>query len=924
MFPLGGIIGLTMYETMWFALGFIIGAAIGFLSMMIMFPNPYAVLIGTLITGYLMGVLAVSLKDIFIIIQSAITGGCMVGYGLVLVFLTPSELLFIISALVVASTGIIFQLIQANSDSPDFMDAIIVKFLTRFITLQNAEKTSKRRFSISCVINDNQWVGDRQIEFNRSGTILASFSKGSVLGERWNGGYITLSPVANWPSSPKTAGKWGLEDVPRLPSGGPNLPIPCTSLAFRSESTLALFDPKSKQIVFYQYDDASLREITNLRMREYESGEFHVVESIGFHPAGNLMAVAVSGGGYDIRIYSCSQLSSTPPLELMSLPTQCTHPLLFSRRGHLLAATNEATQILVYHVQDESQLQTIPMQALGGHSDYIECLAFSHDDHLFATGSWDGKINIWDVEKFGSSQNPHLTTLYSVSALGRIFEPAERKQVGSICFGNLSHIIAFSCDSIVTIVDLSPKAGVSGQVILGKRVVDTIVCSSKVKSISFSIDDGFLAIAYEKGIQIWRNLTVDLPLDNTTAPPPPAIRGAPLRPITSTPPLPARAGDTASPPPVMPTPPESTLPPPSAMTSPKEPPVSVQAVLRAQSPPRSPSSKTIDSSSGTALGQSTSLSGNGGWWWNGTEWRPESEAPPPSHPPPPTPQPTPPAQSGLPPQTAPALLPVINPPLHKPPPPTTALPEHAPQSPEGFMPKSRTQNVPPQARNIPGGTNRVMKKHDIRNWVDTEKIGPMLSVIQTRLRQYSALVKREKRSKIFVAPNIPPKKLKNLLSARYGTTHLKPEDVLIAVDDTVFGSAKNGMVVSYDGIYCHPIGEKPERFGWHEPSDGECPISGFECKKKGLGWKLRGKIYFLIGRPSYQTTSTSLFDLMYFGGAPRESIESVTEYLNELSLIIYGDNHEICEPMHHPALGAITQQEFLKRLYDDPATFGAF
>lgn len=56
--------------------------------------------------------------------------------------------------------------------------------------------------------------------------------------------------------------------------------------------------------------------------------------------------------------------------------------------------------------------------------------------------------------------------------------------------------------------------------------------------------------------------------------------------------------------------------------------------------------------------------------------------------------------------------------------------------------------------------------------------------------------------KIFTKPNIPSKKLNNALGYASG---VNPNDVLILIDDTVFGGAKDGMLVTRDALYCHEI-----------------------------------------------------------------------------------------------------------------------
>ncbi|WP_346796053.1 hypothetical protein R5M92_11325 [Halomonas sp. Bachu 37] len=56
--------------------------------------------------------------------------------------------------------------------------------------------------------------------------------------------------------------------------------------------------------------------------------------------------------------------------------------------------------------------------------------------------------------------------------------------------------------------------------------------------------------------------------------------------------------------------------------------------------------------------------------------------------------------------------------------------------------------------------------------------------------------------KVFVKPKIPAKKLLNALSYAPG---VNPDEVLILVDDTVFGGAKDGFLVTREAIFCHEI-----------------------------------------------------------------------------------------------------------------------
>jgi len=63
--------------------------------------------------------------------------------------------------------------------------------------------------------------------------------------------------------------------------------------------------------------------------------------------------------------------------------------------------------------------------------------------------------------------------------------------------------------------------------------------------------------------------------------------------------------------------------------------------------------------------------------------------------------------------------------------------------------------------------------------------------------------------KVFVKPNIPSKKLLNALTY---APDISPDEVLILIDDTVFGGAKEGMLVTTSGVYCHELMTEPDSY----------------------------------------------------------------------------------------------------------------
>jgi len=68
--------------------------------------------------------------------------------------------------------------------------------------------------------------------------------------------------------------------------------------------------------------------------------------------------------------------------------------------------------------------------------------------------------------------------------------------------------------------------------------------------------------------------------------------------------------------------------------------------------------------------------------------------------------------------------------------------------------------------------------------------------------------------KVHARPNIPQKKLAGAISSyAFGVS---PADVMVLLDDTVFGGAKEGLLVTSDAIYCKQKFEDPVRMPFNE------------------------------------------------------------------------------------------------------------
>lgn len=64
---------------------------------------------------------------------------------------------------------------------------------------------------------------------------------------------------------------------------------------------------------------------------------------------------------------------------------------------------------------------------------------------------------------------------------------------------------------------------------------------------------------------------------------------------------------------------------------------------------------------------------------------------------------------------------------------------------------------------------------------------------------------------VYLAPNIPHGKLHGALSS-FIPAGINPNDVLVLIDDTVFGSAKEGLALTSTHLYCKQIMDAPRQF----------------------------------------------------------------------------------------------------------------
>eukprot|EP00831_Metopus_contortus_P018442 TRINITY_DN1786_c0_g1_i1.p1 TRINITY_DN1786_c0_g1~~TRINITY_DN1786_c0_g1_i1.p1 ORF type:complete len:323 (-),score=47.12 TRINITY_DN1786_c0_g1_i1:2631-3551(-) len=71
--------------------------------------------------------------------------------------------------------------------------------------------------------------------------------------------------------------------------------------------------------------------------------------------------------------------------------------------------------------------------------------------------------------------------------------------------------------------------------------------------------------------------------------------------------------------------------------------------------------------------------------------------------------------------------------------------------------------------------------------------------------------------RVYVTPNIPEQKLMNAVNS-YGQG-IAPESVWILVDDTVFGGARQGIMITEDTIYCKELNCNPKKYRLYETKE---------------------------------------------------------------------------------------------------------
>jgi len=182
------------------------------------------------------------------------------------------------------------------------------------------------------------------------------------------------------------------------------------------------------------------------------------VEQIAFSPDGLVLATGSWDGTAKLwDIVSGKQLC------VFKMPPHC-YDLAFSPNGRLLACSSE-NDAMLFDIASRKRLHL-----LRGHKNQADCVEFSPDGRLLATGSHDRTIRIWSV---ATGQVKHVIAAHRDAIDSLTFSPSGR----TIASGGQNGTIAFS------------------HVETGRFLFDTKVGNDRVRRLQFSPDGKTLAAA---------------------------------------------------------------------------------------------------------------------------------------------------------------------------------------------------------------------------------------------------------------------------------------------------------------------------------------------------------------------------------------------------------------------------------------------
>jgi WD40 repeat protein/serine/threonine protein kinase len=233
--------------------------------------------------------------------------------------------------------------------------------------------------------------------------------------------------------------------------------------------------------------------------------------ALAFSPAGQRVAVGDSAG--HISLWDLAKARAAGEMDLLHGPVAS---LAFSRDGKLLAAAGHEENAYLFELTHGDRV------AMEGHTDPVNCVAFSPDGAEAATGSADGSVRLWSAPAGQSRRvlsaagmGPVLSVAYSPD--GKLIAAAGEDKlirIWEVKTGRVLHRLEGSPEAILSIA-FSPHGSILAsagrdQAIRIWRVDSGKLRSSwsghgaRVWSIAFAPDGETLASASADGtIRLW-------------------------------------------------------------------------------------------------------------------------------------------------------------------------------------------------------------------------------------------------------------------------------------------------------------------------------------------------------------------------------------------------------------------------------------
>jgi len=307
-------------------------------------------------------------------------------------------------------------------------------------------------------------------------------------------------------------------------------------VALGQDAAVVLVDPDSRQqIARLEGDDASnavaisadgtalvsANRDGRLRLWRVSSGAREVrLQGAADFPGGTAIAVSAVGGRVavgdaagHVSIWDVARARVTDGMDLLKGPVT---GVAFSRDGRFLAVSGQEENGYLFELAHGDRA------ALPGHSDLVDCVAFSPDGNTVATGSLDGTVRLFSVPGgapkrvvSATGMGPVLTVTYSADGALLAAAGEDRAiRIWELKTGRLLHRIDGSPEAVLAIA-FSPHGSIlasagrdqavrTWRVSNGKSRSVWLGHGARVWSIAFAPDGETLASASMDGtIRFW-------------------------------------------------------------------------------------------------------------------------------------------------------------------------------------------------------------------------------------------------------------------------------------------------------------------------------------------------------------------------------------------------------------------------------------